>query len=619
MAKGKYKARKHNRDAAQVADDLARVRAELAVEQDRLAATRERATLDARLRTELAEAVAARDAACAPQLIRIAADRDVIRSATRDLHGSTRQIGRHNQRVIDWAWDHFGSEAFYAIVSGNRAFVHEGVASHGLSSQATEVIQRARGLRKHAPLDFTPQQRKAMSEAAAAATGVALPEDVSGINEGEAWNVYTESIEADPAGQIAFKTPVPWLDIAADPEHPISRVLGAHSSTAPVTVDAADPVPAVADLSTGTAALRDVATAAGATRVADAFLSTLQQSVNLAVRSQIPALLSPSSPYPAPADAAAVQAWYAVAAMGGWGRHRTPGNGRIAVAAAAAVPYWLPPGHTIAYLDSEPLSDDDIDDMRLPFAQVLVTFAEPARLPASDRAALPTDDARMAWIDHLVTDSAAEPDQREVMLAATNNFTAPIPSLWDAIAARGAHIEAVLLLADAHGHLDDLFAWCVAIPSTTAGATLGRWVIPASRSATTFANLVVNAAAVAAWADWHRPGHSRGAAEEAAEQLPGNEKASREQKRLDDTVHVLNVTATTPASDASITGVPTGRTTAPHRRRGHWRRQHYGPGRVDVRRIRIAPVMVNAGRFGSGRPQIYRLPRPTLAETHADR
>lgn len=121
MAKGKYKARKNNRDAAQVADDLGRVRAELAVEQHPLAAARERAILDARLRAELAEAVAARDAACAPQLKLIAADRDVIRSATRDLHESTRQIGRHNQRVIDWAWDHFGSEVFYAIVSGNRA------------------------------------------------------------------------------------------------------------------------------------------------------------------------------------------------------------------------------------------------------------------------------------------------------------------------------------------------------------------------------------------------------------------------------------------------------------------------------------------------------------------
>jgi hypothetical protein len=62
-------------------------------------------------------------------------------------------------------------------------------------------------------------------------------------------------------------------------------------------------------------------------------------------------------------------------------------------------------------------------------------------------------------------------------------------------------------------------------------------------------------------------------------------------------------------------GEPTGRTTAPHRRRGHWRRQHYDYGRTQTRRIRIAPVVVNAGRLGAARPQIYRLPKPTLSES----
>ena len=34
-----------------------------------------------------------------------------------------------------------------------------------------------------------------------------------------------------------------------------------------------------------------------------------------------------------------------------------------------------------------------------------------------------------------------------------------------------------------------------------------------------------------------------------------------------------------------------------------------------TRRIRIAPVMVNAGRLGADRPQIYRLRTPTLSES----
>jgi hypothetical protein len=56
---------------------------------------------------------------------------------------------------------------------------------------------------------------------------------------------------------------------------------------------------------------------------------------------------------------------------------------------------------------------------------------------------------------------------------------------------------------------------------------------------------------------------------------------------------------------------------SPHRRRGHWRRQHFGLGRTQTRRVRIAPVMVNAGRLGADRPQIYRLPEPKLSESAA--
>jgi hypothetical protein len=233
-------------------------------------------------------------------------------------------------------------------------------------------------------------------------------------------------------------------------------------------------------------------------------------------------------------------------------------------------------------------------------------------LPAIDTGVL-REDPRMRWIDHLVGGGKKRFGPRDMMIAGTNNFQLPLPTIWDAIAARGAHVEALLLLADAHGQLEDLFAWCVAIPSDSAGATLGRWVIPASRNETSYPSLIANAAAVAAWADWHLPGHARGE-DEQEPAAPSGGKAGA--KRGDDTVHVLNVTATTPADEQlKVKGEPTGRTTAPHRRRGHWRRQHFGPGRTQTRRVRIAPVMVNAGRVGADRPQIYRLPTPTLSDS----
>ncbi|OBK38612.1 hypothetical protein A5658_03580 [Mycobacterium sp. 1245111.1] len=607
MARGKYKTRKQNRDATQLAEDLAAARAQLAAEQARLSAMRERAAAAAALRAELADAVAARDAVCAPQLERIAADRDVIRASTRQLDEAVRELRRHSQKITDWGWETFGPESFYALLSGNRATLTEGVVSTRLDTAAAELIQRARGLRTTASVDFTAAQKMALATATAAATGVALPDGVSDV-DGPAWDAYVDEVQKDSAAVIAFKSPPPWLDIGADDAHPVSQALGANPRGAAVTVDAAAPVPTAVELSTGSAALRDAATAAGAAAVADALIEGLQDNVTRACDSHIPAMVASGSAYPAPADAAALQAWYAVSALGAWGRVRTETNGRIAVAAAAAVPFWLPPGHTIAYLDSEPLTGEDIDDMRLPFAQVLVTFAEPARLPATAREAL-ADDPRLRWIDHLVGTGKKLPDVKDMVIAGTDSLQSPTMSLWDAIGGRGAHVEAVLLLADAHGHLDDLFAWCVAIPSYVARGTLGRWVIPASRSATGYANLVANAAAAAAWADWHRPGHGSAAADEATSPEVGE---PTRQQRPEDTVHVLNVTATTSADDQpTATGEPTGRTTAPHRRRGHWRRQHFGPGRAQIRRVRIAPVMVNAGRLGADRPQIYRLPAPT--------
>ncbi|SHQ48665.1 hypothetical protein [Mycobacteroides abscessus] len=664
MAKGKYRTRKDNRDATQLAADLARARIELAEELSRLDAVKNRADHDKQLREELDAAIRLRDRACAPQLAQIAADRTAIQKATRELAAATKSLDRHKERIDLWGLKELGAEAFIAILTGDRAVVRMGVASGAASNRAAEVIQRARGLRKHAPLEFSREQNLTLAQIAAASTGMPLPPDYDEDNE-DSWTAFSNQVDADEAAMIAFRLPLPWLDITPMPEHTASCALGAnptpsHSAIAPpstiptitelstgtaamrdaLTANgptavahawnlklqeglylAANPtpshsaiappstIPTITELSTGTAAMRDALTANGPTAVAHAWNLKLQEGLYLAANSQIPTMISSSPTYPAPADAEALHAWYAAAAMGTWGRHRNSVNGRIAAATAAATPFWLPAGHTLAYLDSEPLSTEDIEELRLPYPQVLVTFAEPARLPAIDTAALPDDDPRLTWIDYTVATSDGHPEPRSLIIAGTNNFTEPLPALWDVIAARGAHIEAVLLLADAQGRMEDLFAWCIAIPSTTAGGAVGRWVIPASRASTLYANLVVNAAAVAAWADWHRPGHSRDTNPET-QNLDGN-AAKPKRNQPEDHVHVLNVTATsTPDQTPTATAEPTGRTTAPHRRRGHWRRQHYGPGRTNTRRIRIAPVMVNAGRFGGDRTQIYRLPLP---------
>lgn len=610
MSKGKYKARKENRDTARRTDSLAQVRTELAREQARLDQARERAAMDCQLRQELAAAIAARDSACAPQLERINSDRILIQTATRDLKAATRKLSAHNDRIVRWGLKEFGPERYYALISGDRVFLREGVAHDGLDQEAVEAIQRARGRRDVSPPNFTTEQRRILGVEVAAVTGIALPDSVTG-EEDDGWDEYTALVEADMAAQIAFKHPVPWVDNKPMPERLASRVLGADPSGLPFRVDPVAQIPQISELSTGTAALREATAAAGASAVAVALTAGLEHRAAQAARSHYSSPIASVSGYPAPSDAAALHAWYSAAAIGAWGRHRTSVNGRAAVAAVSAVPFWLPPGHTIAYLDSEPLSAEDVEDIRLPFAQTLVVFAEPARLPALDASDEEDPDPRLAWMDH-VAGADKFTGGRDLIIAGTNQFTMPRPTLWDVIGCRGAYIEGVLLLADAHGKLEDLFAWCIALPSGTPGAVLGRWVIPASRAATSYANLVINAAAVAAWADWHRPGHDRTdeGPETQQQSANGNGKSHRSAER--DNVHVLNVTVTTPPPDtaSAARGEPTGRTTAPHRRRGHWRRQHYGPGRANTRRVRIAPVLVNAGRVGSDRPQIYRLPAP---------
>lgn len=617
MSRGKYKTRKENSDSLQLASDLKQARAQLDQELERLHETKRRRAETAELKQALDEALTQRNNACAPQLEQIAADLDLVSLALRDLQALCRSVDRHHDRVFGWVVQQIGAEALIAVVGGDRIVVSEGVAASKVDVAGTVAIQQARGLRERSRLKFTAEKKQTLAQAFASAAGVEYPSG-SQQDEDGGWTAVSRIVKKDVAAEFALQFPPPWLATSPDPLHIASRVLGAAPVAAELTVDPAATVAAVSELSVGTAALRDATAAAGLEAVAAAFSTNIQSQLHLAAESSIRSSRTGSPAYPAPGDAAALQAWYSAAALGQWARHRNTNDtaiSRAAVAAAAATPFWLPPGHTMAYLDSEPLSGEDIDAMRMPFAQVLVTFAEPARLPPLDSGAVPAHDPRLAWIDYVTGIDNRDIRSREMLIAGTNELKEPLLPLWDVIAARGAHIEAVLLLADAHGRLEDLFGWCIAIPSTSPGAALGRWLVPASLASTNYANLVINAAAVAAWADWHRPGQAR-ALSERQEQPLNTAAAKASTDRLDERVHVLNVTATTPAKNSAACGEPTGRTTAPHPRRGHWRRQHYGPARSSIRRIRIAPVMVNAGRVGAERPRIYRLPTPQIEDMH---
>lgn len=149
MARGKYKARKQSRDASQLATDLARVRAELTQEEDKLTQARERAAADALLRQELAHATAARDLACAPVIEQITHDREALQAARRELADANSSLGRHVQKSSRWLIRELGLETFSSILTGDRSYIRQGVDSDHLSAAAgVTAIQRARGLRQ---------------------------------------------------------------------------------------------------------------------------------------------------------------------------------------------------------------------------------------------------------------------------------------------------------------------------------------------------------------------------------------------------------------------------------------------------------------------------------------
>jgi hypothetical protein len=179
--------------------------------------------------------------------------------------------------------------------------------------------------------------------------------------------------------------------------------------------------------------------------------------------------------------------------------------------------------------------------------------------------------------------------------------------LFDALAVRGGHVEAVLFLGDSLGRIADEIAWCIALPGTY-GGFLGRYVVPGRASASAYRDQLLNLAAVTAWGAWHppdeelsvRPGLS---SREASRLVGTSEFRKLEARGGAGAVRVLDVKHT---GGAPSTPSGTGRTVAPHVRRGHWRRQHHGPRGELVKRVRIAPVLVNA-HMGASAPRVYRL------------
>ncbi|GAA5040255.1 hypothetical protein [Actinopolymorpha pittospori] len=344
-------------------------------------------------------------------------------------------------------------------------------------------------------------------------------------------------------------------------------------------------------------------------------------------------LLAPWSSRPVytrPSDAVALRYWYRASAAGDWcnihalvellpyANEKEWAQQTLPLARSAAFHaqrvthglhdaaiYWLPPGHAAAHADSEPLADDAATDLRLPFGTVLLCFADPLLMPPIEAsppegiqhqllrstAAVPgpdMDPRRLTW------DSVMMRTVRTAEDAATRKGS--LASVWSLIRYYGAAVEALLLFADRDGVPTDDFAWCLALTDPGSGRILGRELVFGRRSLTAHRTIVDNMIAVVSWADWHRDESDQqtradGIWEQSADRGSG--------------VHVLD--ARSIRGRSAHDGGPSGLRLRPHRRRGYWRRQHYGPSNRDIKWVRIPPTVVNAHSGPLGW-QVYRLP-----------
>ncbi|MGP4027140.1 hypothetical protein [Actinomadura sp. 3N407] len=654
MARGKHKRAKVNRDARALAEETRATERALAEERDKLEDAEARAGEVEDLRAELVAIAAERDAAVADQMGRLKAHAKVLE----DLALETARL----VKPIDDAWalvsddlterlggGHEGQELLAFILLGIHPVIKDDHQGH-LTIDQVQRLQMARGQRRefrsHRPdwtaADAAPLRRRWRGVYEHAGVegkqGQEREDHIAGLPADQqrevaradriAASLLKSKVTDTDLDSVTFWHPLPGagMDLDEEDRDEILDRLGCHGlhrdQDAPLPVTVPHPSPVLSAAGRAGVAGRSVEDFHAAS------CDALDRDMTLAQASaRLRAPWEAMPPFPLPGDAVGMRLWYTMAAVGAWSRYdegiaaetdveasvtgMRDGVAQTAVGLASSVPFWLPSGQAYGYADSEPLRDEDRNDIRLPFPQVFVALADPLRLPPTGEA---TEEERLLLAEQdavILQGLKVGPDEFPML-----EFIdwPPDSTLWDrlpplsrTLAIRGAHVEGVLLLGDVLGNLADEFAWCLAVPSESGGMTC-RVVVPAHRSRCSWATVVENLAAACAWADWHEADQELAEIETArrARQVTNQAAFRRLYGRGGPAgVRVLNVKRTT--GGGAPTHQPTGRAVSPHVRRGHWRRQRHGPAKTQVKRVRIAPVLVNASRSGLA-PRVYRLP-----------
>ncbi|MGI5165626.1 hypothetical protein ACQEU3_14820 [Spirillospora sp. CA-253888] len=657
MARGKHKRTKASKDAHRLAQEFGLLTAELETERIKLAQAEQRVREVEELRAELEQTVAERDANVAPTVARLKGQNTILSEVLADA-------SKHREAIQD-AWDEVCDDLTDRLGGGAEGHENLVLLVAGRHPVLTDTHQRGMPLEQVQRLQMVRGQRRSFREAkpldAHASSMVPLRKrwreiyqqtDLLDLPASErethilalSKELQPQVREADSVSTALLNSTVtatsldaihywhPSRSIMLDLEEPnraeIVDQLGACGASL---------LPGPSSLAT-VGAPTPILTYAGRSGIAagavedfhQACAGDLERDVTLIrAADRLTAPWQPLPAFPAPGDAIALRYWYKVAALGSWSQYsdyletdaeeaQVPSTqsardamAQAAVGLASAVPFWLPSGQAYGYADSEPLRAQDLEEIRLPFPQVFVAAADPLRLPAVDEPDAETQ-AMLGELDAVVMESLRKQGEQWTVLTHQDapldyNLWNKVPPLSCMLTVRGARVEGLLLLGDTMGRLSDDFAWCLAIPSD-AGGVHARVVVPAKRSRTAWSSVVENFAAACAWADWHEADSGLGeiASAREARQAAGMPSFRKLYGRGGaGGVRVLNVKRT--GGDARAKSAPTGRTLAPHVRRGHWRRQHHGPEGSLIKRVRIAPVLVNASK-GDLAPRVYRLP-----------
>jgi hypothetical protein len=591
-------------------DDLA---AEFLAEHESARVAEEKAAITQARAMDLAELERQCDRAAAEEVTRLGVVLDDLARAAVAEEELSEGIRRAWRRLSGTMASTFGGgieawEELFTVLSEGQAkgLLPWGVVAgghHGGGDKALHALQRSRGLR-HSAFDATERP---------------------GPNHGIHWLPYADRDQryeaSTPTEQAAMRarsqrvaSSPPTVD---DPEVAIawfSLVAG----VIPIAIDESVVVPFGSLTEQSKVRWDETASKpdAGARSLGEA---CRHNATHVLERTRWVNPLQPPPVFPRPSDAAVLRWWYrqATVAMATimrvapseehpeisveWAERV---DGVVELLDEAAL-FWLPPGQAASYLSSNPLDEQDRAELRMPYGRTLVVPAEGIEIPPSAfrREGPPEggDASELRRVLAALDDAAADAATKRVRRPSDVSGERRTAYIDDVLPVRGAVLEAVLIEADRSGTRTDRIVWCAAVPSRSGESVLTRFAVPALASESAWLDVVDQLAAVTAWGDWIEAGESE---EQGAR--PHDDNGRGPLAPPSGTLRVLDVSRHESDSDPSE---PTGRKVAPHTRRGHWRRQHTGPGGEIIKRVRIAPTVVNASR-GLLAPRVYRLPTP---------